>query len=70
MGERFVGKVKWFNNGSGYGFITKDDDNTEYFVHFSSIKMKGYKTLVADQAVSFEIATTPKGTQAVEVTAV
>lgn len=68
MNSRFTGKVSWFNNERGYGFITKNgDDDTEYFVHCSSIDMTGYKTLKAGQEVSFELKDTDKGIQAVNV---
>ena len=68
MNERLSGEVKWFNNERGYGFVLDDDDpETEFFVHFSSVKMEGYKTLRAGQRVTFELRETDKGTQAVEV---
>jgi len=68
MSERFEGVVKWFNNERGYGFINKEEDDTvEYFVHFSSIDMDGYKTLKTGQAVAFELKETDKGIQAVDV---
>ena len=67
------GEVKWFNNERGYGFIHPIlegdvvDEATEYFVHFTSIKAEGFKTLQAKQRVIFELKETPKGIQAVEV---
>jgi len=69
MSERFSGIVKWFSNERGYGFVLKDgvSDNGEYFVHFSSIIMEGYKTLKAGQKCTFELLATEKGTQAVNV---
>jgi len=68
MAEKFSGKVKWFNNERGYGFLTKnDDEDIEYFVHFSSISMEGYKTLKVGQEVSFELTETDKGIQAFNV---
>ena len=70
MGEdRVIGKVKWFSNERGYGFLLVDGDEVknEYFVHFSSISMEGYKTLKAGQAVEFELKDTDKGIQAVSV---
>lgn len=48
------GKVKWFNNAKGYGFIIEDGCSDDLFAHFSAIQMDGYKTLKAGQAVSFE----------------
>ena len=69
--DRHAGVVKWFNNERGYGFILEgaeiDDSQTEYFVHFSSINMDGYKTLKTGQPVTFELKETDKGTQAVNV---
>ena len=66
--NRLEGTVKWFSNERGYGFVTPDEDPTkEYFVHFSSIKMGGFKTLQVNQKVTFELRETPKGVQAVEV---
>ena len=62
-----VGRVKWFNNAKGFGFIIPEDDSEDYFVHYSSIVMDGYKTLKAGQTVSFEIIDGPKGTHAVKV---
>ena len=67
--DRVTGKVKWFSNERGYGFllVDGDDNKNEYFVHFSSITMDGYKTLKAGQPVVFELKDTDKGIQAVEV---
>ena len=68
MSERIDGVVKWFSNERGYGFILKnEDDSSEYFVHFSSIDMDGYKTLKAGMKVIFELKETDKGIQAVNV---
>lgn len=66
MSERLEGTVKWFSNERGYGFILKEEEE-EYFVHFSSLMMEGYKTLKAGQEVSFELLQTEKGVQAVNV---
>jgi len=67
--ERVDGTVKWFNSERGYGFIVQDeDDEIEYFVHYSYINMDGYKTLKAGQKVSFVLVDTDKGVQAQEVT--
>lgn len=67
--DRVTGKVKWFSNERGYGFLLVDGDETknEYFVHFSSITMEGYKTLKAGQPVTFELKDTDKGVQAANV---
>ena len=62
-----TGRVKWFNNAKGYGFILPEDESEDYFVHYSSIVMDGYKTLKAGQAVSFDMIDGPKGTHAVNV---
>ena len=62
-----TGRVKWFNNAKGFGFILPEDESEDYFVHYSSIVMDGYKTLKAGQAVSFEMIDGPKGTHAVNV---
>ncbi|MDA8324608.1 MAG: cold-shock protein [Nitrospiraceae bacterium] len=61
-----TGKVKWFNEAKGFGFITADD-GSEVFVHFSSIKSDGFKTLAEGQAVSFEVEQGPKGPRTVNV---
>ncbi len=61
-----TGKVKWFNEAKGWGFITTDDGR-DVFVHYSAIEGQGYKTLTQDQRVEFEIVETPKGPQAVKV---
>lgn len=60
------GKVKWFNNDKGYGFIdyTSGED---IFVHYSAIKADGYRTLTEGQLVTFDLVETPKGLQAVNV---
>ncbi|MCP1418210.1 CspA family cold shock protein [Pseudomonas laurylsulfativorans] len=63
-----VGKVKWFNNAKGYGFIIEDGKTEDLFAHYSAIKMDGYKTLKAGQAVVFEIIQGPKGLHAVNIT--
>ena len=60
------GRVKWFNNAKGYGFIAKED-GSDIFVHYSSIEGDGYKSLEQGQEVEFEIADTPKGPQAERV---
>jgi len=64
-----TGKVKWFNNSKGYGFISQED-GTDIFVHFSAIQGEGYKTLDEGQAVQFEITQGAKGLQAANVTKV
>ena len=55
------GKVKWFNNTKGYGFLNLDGDSEDYFVHYSSIHGDGFKSLDEGQAVSYELEQGPKG---------
>jgi len=62
-----VGKVKWFNETKGYGFIEQDGDK-DVFVHYTAIRMDGYRTLKEGQPVEFDVLETPKGLQAAEVT--
>lgn len=64
-----TGKVKWFNNAKGYGFILPDAGGDDLFAHYSTILMDGYKTLRAGQAVTFEVEAGPKGMHAVEIRA-
>ena len=61
-----TGKVKWFNEEKGYGFITTDEGK-DVFVHFSAITMDGYKTLDEGVAVEFDVIEGAKGPQAVDV---
>jgi cold shock protein len=61
------GKVKWFNNAKGYGFIVADGRDEDLFAHYSAIEMDGYKTLKAGQAVKFDILQGPKGLHAVNI---
>lgn len=61
------GKVKWFNNAKGFGFILADGQDEDLFAHFSAIQMDGYKTLKAGQAVSFDIVQGPKGLHAINI---
>jgi CspA family cold shock protein len=60
------GKVKWFNDAKGYGFITSEDGK-DVFVHHSSITGDGFKTLKEGQDVEFEVTKGPKGDQATNV---
>ena len=62
-----TGKVKWFNNAKGYGFIRPDVGGDDLFVHFSYIEMEGYKSLRAGQAVTYTTRQAEKGTHAVDV---
>jgi len=69
MSERETGKVKWFSDKKGYGFISRSNGD-DLFVHFSDIQSEGFKTLKADAEVSFEVVTTDKGKAAANVSAV
>jgi len=60
------GKVKWFNEVKGYGFLTTEDGN-DVFVHYSSITGDGFRTLSEGEEVEFAITDTPKGPQAMDV---
>jgi len=61
-----TGKVKWFNEAKGFGFITQPGGE-DVFVHYSAIQGEGFKTLAEGQAVEFEIVEGPKGKQAANV---
>lgn len=61
------GKVKWFNNQKGYGFIERENGEGDIFVHFSSITGEGFKSLEEGQVVQFEVGTGKKGPQAMNV---
>ncbi|MEK7477164.1 MAG: cold shock domain-containing protein [Candidatus Coatesbacteria bacterium] len=60
------GKVKWFNDKKGYGFIAQEGGR-DVFVHYSNVKGEGYKSLAEGQDVMFEIVDGPKGPQAINV---
>ena len=62
-----TGKVKWFNESKGYGFIEPDGGGRDVFVHYSAIQGEGYKTLSEGQPVEFEITLGDKGPQAANV---
>lgn len=61
------GKVKWFNDLKGYGFITSDKDSQELYVHHSEIRKIGYKTLRVGEEVEFEVSLSPEGLKATNV---
>jgi len=63
---RRTGTVKWFNETKGYGFIEQAGEK-DVFVHYSAIRMDGYRTLREGQPVEYTVMETPKGLQAVEV---
>ncbi|GGX53235.1 cold shock domain-containing protein [Saccharospirillum salsuginis] len=62
-----VGKVKWFNNAKGFGFVICDEHEEDLFAHYSSIQMEGYKTLKAGQAVEFDTVKAERGIHAVNI---
>jgi len=62
-----TGKVKWFNDAKGYGFI-ESDDGTDVFVHHSDIQGEGFKTLSEGEPVSFDVVEGEKGPRAANVT--
>lgn len=61
-----TGKVKWFNDAKGYGFIQREDGE-DVFVHFTAIQTDGFKTLAEGQQVEFEVTDGKKGPQAANV---
>ncbi|RTE67804.1 cold shock domain protein CspD [Amphritea opalescens] len=62
-----TGKVKWFNNAKGFGFIVSPDFDEDLFAHYSVIQSEGYKSLKAGQAVEFDTTPGPKGIHAVNI---
>ena len=65
-----TGKVKWFNDQKGFGFIAPDDGSKDVFVHYSEVQGSGFRTLEENQRVQFEVEQGPKGPQAVGVASV
>ncbi len=65
--EKEIGKVKWFNNAKGYGFIERATGG-DVFVHHTAIQMNGFRTLSEGEAVAFTVTRGPKGLQAENVT--
>jgi CspA family cold shock protein len=61
------GKVKWFNDQKGFGFITPDDGSKDLFVHHSAIQGEGFRSLAENQAVEFDVQESEKGPRAVNV---
>ena len=62
-----TGKVKWFNDQKGYGFITPDDGSKDLFVHHTAILGEGFKSLAENQAVEFDVQESDKGPRAANV---
>ena len=62
-----TGKVKWFNDAKGFGFITPDDGSKDLFAHHSSIQMSGFKSLKENQQVQFDVVNGPKGPAATNI---
>ena len=69
MADRIAGKVKWFNDDKGFGFIEREGGE-DVFVHFSSIRGEGFKSLQEGADVEFELGQGDKGPQALDVTLV
>jgi CspA family cold shock protein len=69
MAEKIQGKVKWFNEDKGYGFIEREDGGDDVFLHYSELKDtdRGFKSIEEDAAVEFEVEPGPKGPKATNV---
>jgi len=67
LGVDLKGKVKWFNNTKGFGFLVGEGSDEDIFVHYSSIIEEGFKNLKEGQEVSYTLLKTPRGIQASEV---
>jgi CspA family cold shock protein len=65
---RITGKVKWFNDSKGFGFITRDDGQKDCFVHHSAIQGNGFKSLAEGDSVEFDVVQGNKGPAAENVT--
>lgn len=62
-----TGRVKWFDNNKGFGFIVPDEDGRDVFVHYSSIKVQGFRTLNESDRVRYDVEEGEKGPQATNV---
>lgn len=62
-----IGKVKWFDDAKGYGFIEQEGEGADVFVHYSAIQMPGYKTLTEGQLVEYELVDEGRGPRATNV---
>ena len=69
MGELVMarGKVKWFNDAKGFGFISNDDGSGDVFAHFSAIVAEGFKSLAEGDVVEFDVETSEKGPKAANI---
>jgi cold shock protein len=67
MSQRITGRVKWFNEDKGYGFIARDDGGDDVFLHFSALNMPGFKTIADDTAVEFDVEQNERGLAATNV---
>jgi len=61
------GKVKWFNDQKGFGFITPEDGSADLFAHFQEIQGEGFKTLAEGQEVEFDVSSSEKGPKATKI---
>ncbi len=68
MAIELTGKVKWFQDAKGWGFIKPDDGSDDVFAHYSAINAEGFKSLKEGQAVTFEVVQGAKGRQAANIT--
>ena len=62
-----TGKIKWFNDAKGFGFVTPDDGSKDVFVHFSSIQGEGFKSLAEGDKIEFDVQESEKGPKAANV---
>ena len=67
METRIEGKVKWFNEDKGFGFIERNDGDEDVFLHFSELSQAGFKTIAEEARVEFDVEQGPKGPKATNV---
>ena len=67
METRIEGKVKWFNEDKGFGFIERNDGDEDVFLHFSALSQGGFKTIAEEARVEFDVEQGPKGPKATNV---